>query len=1275
MPRPVNYANVNLTLQQFNEIAIGKYNAGEVRLAGENALEKINNHVHRTGQNRVSLSHAEVLAIKDAFVRALSHNGVGQDELNRIRQELGLAPRDAIDLRLAQRSIKPLSRQQIRDILDRNVDAINNAQDAFVVRTDDELHAGYGATRRNELKQKRIETNRALAGQRATDPDVNIGLVQSVISGNVDFHTDQTRQALLEAAKRQKAVILERSHGNPSQAPNASLHYRRESNGLDVEFNLGMSEAEYVDKLDDMILRLSATRRPSDAVLAARREFDALKNFDERVAWIDAQANAPDGAFKVRTAAVLVLHARGVDDYATLSLVNRLSDADARVLLAILLQLPKERRGAALRDDPAVAAFAQRAGTEAPEAARTFIPALSDLEFNRAVRKSISTDSPDLPHRFKAVLLAAKADVEARFGAGVLPANFKLSSLSKNWSLLLGLGEHGDAEDAPAITPDVLRQRLAADAAAVGAKRFFDARVAAMLAEAGGNAGDAVGVASHYLQGHPEFYAHLAAAQNLEAAQAVVDESAADIRAAIHLHIVCENEKNAFVAQCREMLAREMGASPASLYDGEAMFATAERKAVELASQFISGERVAGNDDAVRAAFRQLAEENVAVLAAALRKVETLDISQIAKNEVVDQLMNTAIVRDIDLDAVAEYAKQVNLSVVTASIGVHAPKDEVYAILKSFLEKTEAMTGLILARRGVQEFGAPEIYTVRSLLLSMAGAGEPDFVARIREFAARADVRDDDLEDMEKPSGALGTFLAYVAPPEEEKTVPVPFRVRASAGRDFAALFAPEGEATRRALEIGYYRPELDMLRRTAELYQAATGCSAAEAVTAALDHASAARRLFSYGGRFTASPQNFRDGLKLMADFTAWFASANAQIDPKRPYNGHLPAGAGVTAINADKAFFKPNTSFAFERFLFEEIAVNPAIPLKAADPERIFGMEANPATRTIGRGYTKSSALTLAQIPPERRSVLYAVIDVLSPLGVTEAEARANALDLITCEIISRVMRRYDDVAAMKAAGQLTRANILAQIFPDVENGANLSNEQLKDYFTDKILNDVVPNRLNGDFTLVPQIASMTQWSGATIDEAVDAATAGEIMPLAPYIASSSADLHELDGTATAGRKMMFADLHRPETPTLVPGGQSAITNENAVFKVMFPDGTVLKSVSGAETNAEVVAASGAISTKVAELCGSVHPQQLGAVYFALSQSGAGPVNRGLVQYGINSSEHMPLTYTLSKNAETGAVTIRYSEPEGLPIHFHWETTIAPDGTTTTTALAIDG
>jgi hypothetical protein len=41
---------------------------------------------------------------------------------------------------------------------------------------------------------------------------------------------------------------------------------------------------------------------------------------------------------------------------------------------------------------------------------------------------------------------------------------------------------------------------------------------------------------------------------------------------------------------------------------------------------------------------------------------------------------------------------------------------------------------------------------------------------------------------------------------------------------------------------------------------------------------------------------------------------------------------------------------------------------------------------------------------------------------------------------------------------------------------------------------------------------------------------------------------------------------------------------------------------------------------------------------------------MNRGLVQHGIVSSEHAPLTYTFSKNAETGAITVRYSEPGGF-------------------------
>ena len=45
-------ANVNISIQQFQAVATGKYNAGEVRLANETTLEKINNSVHFKGSTR-----------------------------------------------------------------------------------------------------------------------------------------------------------------------------------------------------------------------------------------------------------------------------------------------------------------------------------------------------------------------------------------------------------------------------------------------------------------------------------------------------------------------------------------------------------------------------------------------------------------------------------------------------------------------------------------------------------------------------------------------------------------------------------------------------------------------------------------------------------------------------------------------------------------------------------------------------------------------------------------------------------------------------------------------------------------------------------------------------------------------------------------------------------------------------------------------------------------------------------------------------------------------
>ncbi len=113
-----------------------------MKLTSETGIDKVNAHVTMRFLNTAKISHLEVLAIKNAFVNALRSGGVAADELNRVREELGLMPAKPVDKSLHERSIKPLSRQQIREILDRNAAAINQHVGAGTIRTSQEIHAG-----------------------------------------------------------------------------------------------------------------------------------------------------------------------------------------------------------------------------------------------------------------------------------------------------------------------------------------------------------------------------------------------------------------------------------------------------------------------------------------------------------------------------------------------------------------------------------------------------------------------------------------------------------------------------------------------------------------------------------------------------------------------------------------------------------------------------------------------------------------------------------------------------------------------------------------------------------------------------------------------------------------------------------------------------------------------------------------------------------------------------------------------------------------------------
>ena len=252
----INLANLNISLDQFQKMATGDYNAGEVALKSESKLTKINNHVHRLSANTKSISHEEVLAIKNAFMKALSANGVDMAEINKIRKELGLAPDETAPKALAGRSLKPLSRQQIRDIIDRNAGAINasraeHGQKAF--KTSAQLY-GTNQTTLHNLEQYRRAASDSV--RRTMTESEEIANFQKIIEGDASEVAGEDRHEMLKTILAQRDAIVAKAKGNPKAEGNCVLEYTTE-NGQKILFASSKSERETIRMLDEAYLLLA----------------------------------------------------------------------------------------------------------------------------------------------------------------------------------------------------------------------------------------------------------------------------------------------------------------------------------------------------------------------------------------------------------------------------------------------------------------------------------------------------------------------------------------------------------------------------------------------------------------------------------------------------------------------------------------------------------------------------------------------------------------------------------------------------------------------------------------------------------------------------------------------------------------------------------------------------------------------------------------------------------------------------------------------------------
>jgi len=119
---------IDISLAQFNRIASGDYNAGQIDIKvgdnGQAELVKINNHVWKTSKNNVMLSPERILEVKEAFLNALEKAKVPKAKMDAIRAKLGLpeemdvaTTKDA-RVEVLRARYTPLSRALVRELLD-----------------------------------------------------------------------------------------------------------------------------------------------------------------------------------------------------------------------------------------------------------------------------------------------------------------------------------------------------------------------------------------------------------------------------------------------------------------------------------------------------------------------------------------------------------------------------------------------------------------------------------------------------------------------------------------------------------------------------------------------------------------------------------------------------------------------------------------------------------------------------------------------------------------------------------------------------------------------------------------------------------------------------------------------------------------------------------------------------------------------------------------------------------------------------------------------------
>ncbi|MBQ7607577.1 MAG: hypothetical protein IJU76_06360 [Desulfovibrionaceae bacterium] len=487
------------------------------------------------------------------------------------------------------------------------------------------------------------------------------------------------------------------------------------------------------------------------------------------------------------------------------------------------------------------------------------------------------------------------------------------------------------------------------------------------------------------------------------------------------------------------------------------------------------------------------------------------------------------------------------------------------------------------------------------------------------------------------------------------------------------------------ALGKGWNKAELPNLARAAHFLSQATGVDEFEAIEQLSTPGSKANRLMNYGGRFMESAENFANGLRLIDSFADWHKDICTTMKPvystSFTANYDFTPADTFTKLNISGKFVNEEYLKGLEKFAFEELSVNPKANLAETDMEKLFGFKNNQAMNFMGHGFGISTYSTIENIPKERRAVIYAALNAFTQPANSPEEAYNKKLSTetmtwldttFTPEIIARVVKNFDRACELYDSGKLTAKNIINEFFSEIPDKGDYNYKTLNTYFNDLTMQLALDVDEGGQYTDIGSAVPLAMQNfGCTFDEAVQALRKHQTLSIPKYLTTGTVPIEKMNGTTEGGRKLIHADLDRPNIGYAFRNDlNTPLMKTGEGFGFTFP-GEEKFYTNGSKQGVKNI---DRVGDKVIAMCGPVHAKQANAVMMMLSQSGLSNLRAGINQINCKSDEHSAVDYTLTKNEETGSVTIKYSSPEALPFSFEWSATVDVNGVVTETPMTVE-